>query len=156
MTETNSTTRTLRGSCHCGAVKFMVHADPERGASRCNCSLCTKLGGVRALVKPEAFELESDPAALGAYEWRNKISKNYFCKSCGTHCYSAGHLAEVGGDFVSFNYNAIDDFEISELELVHWDGRHDNWDAGPSVTPWPILQRTAAPTAAPEPPAAAA
>src|SRR5687768_1643594 len=61
MTETNSTTRVLKGSCHCGKVLFEVRADPERGASRCNCSLCTKLGGVRALVKPEAFELKSDP-----------------------------------------------------------------------------------------------
>ena len=156
MTETNSKTRVLRGSCHCGAVKFQVHADPARGATRCNCSLCTKLGGTRAIVKPDAFELTSDPSSLGAYEWAQKIARHYFCKSCGTHCYSAGHLAEVGGDFVSFNYNAIDDFEINDLALVHWDGRHDNWQAGPSDKPWPILRRTTAPTAAPVPPADAA
>ena len=139
MTETNSTTRMLRGSCHCGAVKFQVQTDPESGASRCNCSVCTKLGAMGAIVKPEAFELLCDEAELGMYEWGAKISKRFFCKECGTHCYGHGHLAEVGGDYVSFSYNTIDDFEITSLKVVHWDGRHDNWQAGPSEKPWPIL-----------------
>lgn len=142
MTETNATTRTLRGSCHCGAVRFEVQADPERGASRCNCSICTKVGALGSIVKPAAFELLSDEAALGSYEWGHKVSKRFFCKSCGTYCFGRGHLAAVGGDFVSFNYNTIDDLEISELKVVHWDGRHDNWHAGPSDKPWPILTDT--------------
>jgi hypothetical protein len=139
MTETNSTTRVLRGSCHCGALKFRVQADPEHGASRCNCSVCTKLAACGAIVKPEAFELLCDEAELGVYEWGAKISKRYFCKQCGTHCYGRGHLAEVGGDYVSFSYNTIDDFEITALKVVHWDGRNNNWQAGPSDKPWPIL-----------------
>jgi hypothetical protein len=143
--ETRSTTRTLHGSCHCGAVKFKVEADPARGASRCNCSVCTKLGALGSIVKPDAFELLTPEHELGVYQWGAKISKRFFCKACGTHCFGRGHLAEVGGDFVSFSYNAIDDFEVSELAVVHWDGRHDNWQAGPAPKPYPIL---AAPSAA--------
>ena len=72
--------------------------------------------------------------------WKEgKASKRFFCKRCGTFCYGSGHLEQVGGDFVSFNYNTIDDFEITELNVVHWDGRHDNWQAGPAERPWPIL-----------------
>jgi len=144
MTETNSTMRTLRGSCHCGAVRFEVQADPARGASRCNCSICTKFGALGAIVKPAAFELLSGEAALGSYEWGHKVSKRFFCKSCGTYCFGRGHLAAVGGDFISFNYNTIDDLEISELKVVYWDGRHDNWHAGPSDKPWPALTDTQA------------
>jgi hypothetical protein len=144
MTQTNSTTRTLRGSCHCGQVKFEVEADPARGASRCNCSVCTKLGALASIVKPEAFRLLTSEAELGVYEWGAKISKRYFCKACGTHCFGRGHLAEVGGDYVSFSYNSIDDFEISELSVVHWDGRHNNWHAGPSTKPFPILDASSA------------
>ncbi len=143
MTQTNTTTRTLQGSCHCGKVKFEVQADPGRGASRCNCSVCTKLGALSSIVKPEAFTLLTPEAELGVYEWGAKISKRFFCRACGTHCFGRGHLAEVGGDYVSFSYNTVDDFEISELPVVHWDGRHDNWHVGPSAKPFAILKASA-------------
>jgi hypothetical protein len=147
MTHSNQETKTqtLRGSCHCGAVKFEVEADPAQGASRCNCSVCTKLGALGGLVKPAQFRLLTPESELGVYEWGAKISKRYFCKACGTHCFGKGYLAEVGGDFVSFSYNAVDDFELEELPVIYWDGRHDNWQAGPARKPWPILKKTVAP-----------
>jgi hypothetical protein len=116
-----------------------VEADPSQGGSRCNCSVCTKLGAFGAIVKPDSFRLLTAEAELGVYEWGAKISKRFFCKACGTHCFGRGHLAEVGGDFVSFSYNVVDGLELSELPVVYWDGRHDNWQAGPAPTPWPIL-----------------
>jgi hypothetical protein len=138
MTETQTTT-TLRGSCHCGAVRYRVETDVSRGGSRCNCSICTKLGAFGGMVKPEAFELLSDESELGQYRWGSRpMSTRYFCKACGTHCYGRGHLAELGGDFVSFSYNTVDDLELSEIKVVYWDGRHDNWHAGPSDKPWPM------------------
>jgi hypothetical protein len=140
MTDTQTTTRTLRGSCHCGAVRFEVEADVGRGASRCNCSICTKLGAFGGMVKPEAFKLLGDEAELGQYRW-GVVSTRYFCKQCGTHCYGRGHLPELGGDFVGFSYNTVDELELSELPVVYWDGRHDNWQAGPSDKPWPMLSR---------------
>lgn len=139
-----SKTQTLRGSCHCGAVRYEVQADPARGGSRCNCSVCTKLGAFGSIVKPDAFKLLTPEAELGSYQWGAKISTRYFCKACGTHCFGKGHLAEVGGDFVSFSYNTVDELEISELPVVYWDGRHNNWHAGPASKPWPILAAPAA------------
>lgn len=139
MTDLQSTTKTLRGSCHCGAVRYEVEADTSRGGSRCNCSICTKLGAFGGVVKPEAFKLSSGEAELGQYRW-GAVSTRYFCRKCGTHCYGRGHLTELGGDFVSFSYNTVDDLELSELKVVYWDGRHDNWHAGPSEKPWPMLQ----------------
>lgn len=143
MTQTNST-RMLQGSCHCGSVKFEVEADPARGASRCNCSVCTKLGALGSIVKPDAFKLLTPESELGVYEWGAKISKRFFCKACGTHCFGRGHLAEVGGDYVSFSYNAVDGLELSELPVVHWDGRHNNWQAGPAAKPYRILTEAVA------------
>lgn len=138
MTQTNST-RILQGSCHCGSVKFEVEADPAQGASRCNCSVCTKLGALGSIVKPSAFKLLTPESELGVYEWGAKISKRFFCKACGTHCFGRGHLAEVGGDYVSFSYNAVDGLELSELPVIHWDGRHNNWQSGPRSEPYRIL-----------------
>ena len=49
--------RTYAGSCHCGAVQFRVTVDLEKGAGRCNCSICAKIAQLGGIVKPEAFQL---------------------------------------------------------------------------------------------------
>jgi len=128
------------GSCHCGAVRFVVRADLSTGASRCNCSICLKLGATGRIVKPDAFELVAEPDAVGAYEWGAKISQRHFCKRCGVYVFGRGRLDVLGGDFVSFNVNCLDDVDPNALPLVHWDGRHDNWQAGPRDRPWPLVR----------------
>ena len=35
--------------------------------------------------------------------------------------------------------NCLDGIELRDLSIQYWDGRHDNWEAGPRSTPWPIL-----------------
>ena len=126
------------GACHCGAVRFAVALDLSEGASRCNCSVCMKISNTSAFAKPAAFTLLSDESALGAYEWGAKISRRYFCKACGVHCFGRGDLPELGGTFVSVNVNVLEDVDPTTLSVSYWDGRHDNWAAGPRETPWPI------------------
>jgi hypothetical protein len=126
------------GSCHCGAARFEVELDVSRGGTRCNCSVCTKLGPTGSIVKPEAFRLLTPEADLGAYAWGARISKRFFCKTCGVYLFGSGHLDAIGGDFVSVNLNAIDGVDVATLPVVYWDGRHDNWAAGPRKEPWPI------------------
>lgn len=139
-TQTNQTptAKKYSGGCHCGAVRFEVTLDPNQPGSRCNCSICTKSSVTGKIAKPDAFTLLSGESNLGTYEWGAKISKRYFCKVCGIHCFGRGYLAEVGGDYVSVNLNCLDDFDPNQIPLIHWDGRHDNWQAGPRQTPWPI------------------
>jgi hypothetical protein len=127
------------GTCHCGAVRFEVDADLAEGGGRCNCSVCTKTGPLSKLVKPDAFRLLAGETQLSRYEWGAKISSRFFCKQCGVHCFGRGHLAEVGGDYVSVNLNCLDDIELVGLKATYWDGRHNNWEAGPRDTPWPIM-----------------
>jgi hypothetical protein len=126
------------GSCHCGAVRFEVSLEPGSKASRCNCSICTKLSLTGFIVKPEAFRLLTSDAELLHYEFGHKVSKRFFCRHCGVHCYGSGFLAEIGGDFVSVNGNCLDDLEPTTLEVIYWDGRHNNWQAGPSDRPWRV------------------
>lgn len=128
-----------KGSCHCGAVRFEVELDVGAGASRCNCSICTKVSSLTTSVKPAAFTLLAGEDALGKYEWGGKTGQRYFCKTCGVHCFGRGHLKELGGDFVSVNFNCFDDLELSTVKTTYWDGRHDNWYAGTRDTPWPML-----------------
>jgi hypothetical protein len=136
--------KTYAGSCHCGAVQFRVTADLAAGAGRCNCSICTKIAQTGGIVKPEAFQLVSGQEALSSYEWGGRTSKRFFCKQCGIHCFGRGSLPELGGAYVSVNYNCLDGVELGELKVIHWDGRHNNWHAGPSDKPWNILTSPAA------------
>ena len=126
------------GSCHCGAVQFEVELDASKGGA-CNCTVCTKVGGISSLVKPPAFRLLSGEQNLSFYEWGGKTAKRYFCKSCGVTCFSRGHLAEVGGDYVSVNLNALDDVDPAGVTVGYWDGRHNNWQGGQHDEPWPIF-----------------
>jgi hypothetical protein len=137
-TKIGSAPASHRGSCHCGAVRFQVAVDASKG-SRCNCSICTKVAQTGGIVKPAAFALLSGEDSLGTYEWGHKISKRYFCRSCGIHCFARGHLAELGGDYVSVNLNCLDDAELANTQVTYWDGRHNNWQAGTRSTPWPMM-----------------
>jgi len=130
---------THRGSCHCGDVRFQVTADLTRGGSRCNCSICTKIGGLGIIVPPDALRILSPEEELGQYVWGAGISRRYFCKRCGVHTFSRGHLAELGGAFAGVNLNTLDDVDPAQLGVAYWDGRHNNWMAGTRPTPWAIF-----------------
>jgi len=123
------------GGCHCGAVRYQVTIDASQG-SRCNCSICNKVSPLAAIVKPDAFQLLAGADSISKYVWGHGISQRSFCKHCGVHCFGAGHLAEIGGDFVSVNLNTLDELDPLDVRVIYWDGRHDNWQAGPREQPW--------------------
>lgn len=128
-----------RGGCHCGAVRFEVTIDVSAGATRCNCSICTKVAQTSSIVKPDAFTLLAGEDSLAHYEWGSKVAQRHFCKRCGIHCFGSGHLEVLGGDFVSVNWNCLDDVDPSTVRVMYWDGRHDNWQAGMRPEPWRIF-----------------
>lgn len=130
------------GSCHCGAVKFEVIVDATQGG-RCNCSICTKVNAISAITKPDALVVTQGADALASYTWGHEVSTRHFCKHCGVYLFSRGHLAELGGDFVGVYLSALDDVDPAEIDVIYWDGRHDNWHAGPRKTPWPIRAQAA-------------
>ena len=109
--------QTYQGSCHCGHLKFSVALDLSSGASRCNCSICTKTAISGAIARPAAFNALTDEATLGTYEWASKTAQRYFCKTCGVHGYGRGHLEFLGGDYVSVNVNCLDGIELSSLPI---------------------------------------
>ena len=135
---TNQSVPTKRlGGCHCGDVRYEALVD-TLAASACNCTICTKLGALGAIVKPEAFKLLSARDCLASYSRKPEVANRFFCARCHVYCFGTGSLAEVGGAFVSINLNTIDDFDPALAKTVFWDGRHDNWRAGARPTPWPV------------------
>jgi len=130
-------TQTHHGSCHCGAVRYEVDLDLGGKATRCNCTICTKLGTTGAHTKPAAFRLLSKDNALATYAV-SPVATRFFCRTCGAHCFGKGDIPALGGAFVSVNVNTLDDVDVGALAIGHWDGRHDNWQAGTRDRPWPI------------------
>jgi len=129
--------KTHHGSCHCKAIEF--EADLElKGASRCNCSVCTKLAILSVQCKPAALRVTKGEAEMAMYEWGGKIGQRYFCRTCGAHPFSRGNLPELGGAFASVNVNCLDDVDPSTIAITYWDGRHNNWEAGMRAEPWPF------------------
>ena len=139
MTTATPTPTRHTGGCHCGQVRFEVDLDLAAGGSMCNCSVCTKIAQVGAIVKPAAFRQIAGEDSLSTYEWGGKISQRKFCKHCGVHCFGFGHLDVLGGDYVSINLNALDDFDRGTIKITYWDGRHNNWQGGMRETPWPVV-----------------
>ena len=136
--ERNADARTYAGGCHSGAVRYEVELDLGEGVSRCNCSICTKISTSSIMVKPSAFKLVSGEDSLIDYRRGENPTHFRFCKVCGIHAFAHGHLEEVGGDYVSINVNSLDDVDLTGVKFIYWDGRHNNWDAGPRGEPWPV------------------
>ena len=130
-------TKSYQGGCHCGAVRYEAELDLEAKIGRCNCSMCTKTSSSGLTIKPAAFKLLRGEENLVDYT-RGPHSHFRFCRTCGIHTFGHGNIPEVGGEYVSINVNTLDEVDPSTLSFMYWDGRHNNWGAGPRDTPWPI------------------
>ena len=72
----------LEGSCHCGAVRLTLPSAPEK-ATKCNCSLCRRLGGLWAYYEFGTVRIEGHPENTTEYIWGDKTLRNVRCKTCG-------------------------------------------------------------------------
>ena len=125
----------ISGSCLCGATKFEIDVAPQ-SVTACNCSFCTKRGGLWAYVKPDQFRLLT-PIENAAQWSRVELNHHYFCPTCG--CSTFGDTpdwsaflqdAEAAQDqfdptrrHIAINVRVLDDFDFENLPVEHVDGR---------------------------------
>ncbi|AKF80262.1 Uncharacterized conserved protein [Myxococcus fulvus] len=126
------------GGCHCGAVRFEAEVDLAEAVNRCNCTVCTKMGGTTTQVAPSSFRVLQGEGETAEYRVGKSPNYRRFCKHCGVQAYGGGFVEELGGDFRSINVGCLDDVDLSKLKVQYWDGRHDNWEAGSRSEPWPL------------------
>ena len=129
--------KTYHGSCHCGAVRYEVDLDLSQGGAKCNCSFCAKVRNWSAAVKPEAFRLLTDPAAMTDYTFGSHSVHHTFCRTCGVHACGRGELEAMGGAFATVSLACLDDADVSalaEAPVAFADGRNNNWWNPPAET----------------------
>ena len=82
----------LKGSCHCGTVKFKLVSHTPQPYMHCHCSICRKTaggGGYAINIMGEAASLKvSGRAALSVYRARingkRSPAQRHFCSKCGS------------------------------------------------------------------------
>lgn len=87
----------LRGSCHCGAVRFSVESETPYPYQRCYCSICRKTSGgpfginvmgVRSTLRVRGRRHMRMLHALIREPGKRAVrsgAERWFCGACGTH-----------------------------------------------------------------------
>jgi hypothetical protein len=109
----------IRGSCHCGAVRYTADFDPAE-AIECNCSICRKKASVLAFTSPDTFTLESGRDALTVYTWNNEVIRHQFCRTCGCAPFAEG--VGPNGPMVAINLRCADDLDFGAVKITPFDG----------------------------------
>ena len=115
---------TLKGSCHCGAVRFDVTlTEGFASARRCTCSICRMRGAVAVTSTPDAFAISQGEDKLATYRFNTKSAEHHFCSVCGiyTHHKRRSNPNQLGVNVACLEGVSPFDFR----EIVVFDGsRH--------------------------------
>lgn len=121
----------VKGSCHCGAVKFQVEVEVKTiTAYRCNCSICTKKRYTEFYAKPQEFTLLQGQDNLSVYTFGTNVTQHKFCKTCGCAPFLTGDIPELGGPFVGVCINCIDDLTPEQMDSFpthYFNGKDNDW-----------------------------
>lgn len=118
---------TISGTCHCGATRFTLESAPTQ-AIECNCTFCSKAGGLWAYYTPEQLVVERADGE-GVYS-QSGYNKHHFCATCGCQTYGTSPEWSLDGQHdmdkvkVGINVRLLDDFDMSKLAIIPMDGRN--------------------------------
>jgi hypothetical protein len=107
--------------CHCGNLKLAA-VEPPKSITRCNCSICHRLGALWAYYARGDVEIMTSDRPNHRYCWGEKTLTYHRCGVCGctTH-YTAA--AEDGGELVAINCRMARPSDIGAVAVREFDGR---------------------------------
>ncbi len=114
----------IKGSCHCGAVKFELNDEPE-WLTRCNCSYCRRAGWLLAHTEVAKVELDYAPGDVIKYIHGDKMLYFVSCKHCGCTTHWEGLDLEPTSR-MAVNVLMAPPEEIDGIRVRHFDGA-DSW-----------------------------
>ena len=108
----------LKGRCHCGAVKFEVrNQDKPEQLARCNCSLCRRRGAIMATAPVEDLVITEGKDKLSLYQWNTRIARHYFCSVCGIYTH---HQRRRFPEQCGFNVACIEGIDMENLDDIRF------------------------------------
>jgi hypothetical protein len=127
-TDRDATSRTWRGSCFCGAVRFTVSGEPA-AMGYCHCESCRSWAAAPVnaftLWKPEQVRVTQGEAEIGHYS-KAPTSDRKWCRKCGGHVFTAHphwNLVDVYAAAIpDFPYRAAVHVNYQETRLRMRDG----------------------------------
>ena len=110
----------IKASCHCGSVQLETPSVPE-SVSRCNCSICTRLGGLWAYYDPAVVNLLTDRNAIDTYIWGDKMIQICRCATCGCTTHWESIDPELTGR-MGINARMMTDIDLDQIPVNAVDG----------------------------------
>ncbi len=105
--------RTVRGSCHCRAVRFEIRSSfPE--LTTCDCSICRRKNALMVRVHESAFTLTAGEEALSTYRFHTHTATHYFCRVCGIYPF---HRKRITPDFLGVNVRCLEGFDPAGIPI---------------------------------------
>ena len=117
---------TLIATCHCGKTRIALPEAPTH-ATECNCTYCSKSGGLWAYYDPDSVTVTENEGADYAPSGYNH---HHFCTTCGCTTYGLSPAWSLGDTEVpktmkfAVNARLLDDFDIGALVVEKIDGRN--------------------------------
>lgn len=114
----------ITGTCHCGAISFVLATQPE-WMTECNCTLCRRIGALWAHAPTEQITITAPPGATLRYIQGTQTLAVHSCKTCGgtTHW---ENLNPSDDAVMAVNLRMADPAVTQHLRLRHFDGA-DSW-----------------------------
>ena len=106
------------GSCHCGAVRFRVTAEPSE-VIHCGCSLCARRAALMATVHESGLTILAGEDQLSLYQWNTGKARHYFCRVCGIYPF---HRKRALPDHYGVNTGCLEGFEASAFPYRRSEG----------------------------------
>ncbi|MEM7616211.1 MAG: GFA family protein [Pseudomonadota bacterium] len=113
----------IEGTCHCGAVGYEFRDTPE-AATRCNCSLCRRLGTLWIYTAPENVTVREAQGATVGYRTASGRLEFRSCTTCGTTVYWRGVAPDYPRMAVNLSLAELD--VIDGIRIRRFDGA-DTW-----------------------------
>jgi len=109
------------GSCHCGAIRYIVEEDLPTRAVACNCSICRRKAQLHHFTTPDRFRLETPRDAIETYRFNHHAIAHHHCRICGCSPFAEGTTPQ-GKEMVEINLRCVDGVDPDALEITRYDG----------------------------------
>jgi hypothetical protein len=110
----------IHGSCHCGNISFELDwepSPPEIPARACDCSFCTKHGGVWTSNPQGALTIRiKDRSLVSEYAFGTQTARFHICRQCGIVPVATSEIA--GRIYAVVSVNAFNDVPHAMLRRL--------------------------------------